>query len=507
MKLRHVSAANFLSQRDALCLEGTRCSVIANILDWCIDSSGPHVYWLCGMAGTGKSAIARTVCDRLKKMSRLLGGSFFCSRRATAEEQDIRRIIPTLAWQLSHLNKNYMRKLIERLQEDPDIVDTTVDRQLQELIIEPCQQSFFPKPFILVIDALDEGSRADDTSQLLKVILEQVTRTDLPLKFFVTSRPESHIRSQFMDPSHSSAHARFYLQDIEESFVRADIRLYVTDRLDKVKKNPKHSLPTEWPSEEQSEKLVVRADKLFIYAFTACNYVERDPYDGLRRVIEVASHDELPPTKKMDEIYALILDEATDSMNGSDITATIYKCLGVLIYARETFSLSALAAFMEIDTGRLKNAIDQLHSLILVPLSEDGEVTTLHASLGDYLIDEHRSGKHFIPRNRTHLSLLCSCFEIMELELRFNVAQARTSFLSNEEQGLSLPQHLLYAAGRWPDHVVQDGSVEQSTTIVTWVEKTLVPKFLFWLEMISVAGRTESVPEMLQTLLPFIKVN
>jgi hypothetical protein len=145
MKLRHVSAANFLSQRDALCLEGTRCSVIANILDWCIDSSGPHVYWLCGMAGTGKSAIARTVCDHLKKMSRLLGGSFFCSRRATAEEQDIRRIIPTLAWQLALLNKDYRRKLVKCLKEGPDIVDTTVDRQLEKLIIEPCQQSFFSK--------------------------------------------------------------------------------------------------------------------------------------------------------------------------------------------------------------------------------------------------------------------------------------------------------------------------------------------------------------------------
>lgn len=313
-QLNHVKAANYISQRGDLCLYGTRCSVIASIMGWCTDSSGPRVYWLSGMAGTGKSAIARTICDNLLKASpgRLLGGSFFCSRRATAGEQDIQRIIPTLAWQLALLNKSYKAKLVERLKKGLDIVDATVERQLEELIIKPCQQSYFLKPLVVVIDALDEGSRVDDTAELLQAILKQTTKADMPLKFFVTGRPESHIRSRFIDLSHASEHATFHLQNIEESFVRADIRLYVMDRLERIKKDPKHKLPAEWPLEEETERLVIRADKLFIYAFTACNYIQRDPYDSLNRVIEAAGRDDQPLATKMDEMYMLILDQATD---------------------------------------------------------------------------------------------------------------------------------------------------------------------------------------------------
>lgn len=118
-RLRYVEAASFIAQRGEFCLKGTRILVIANILRWCADDSGPSVYWLCGMAGTGKSAITRTICNHLLENLDLLGGSFFCSRRATAEEQDIRRIVPTLAWQLSLLNESYKLKLVEYLKKDP----------------------------------------------------------------------------------------------------------------------------------------------------------------------------------------------------------------------------------------------------------------------------------------------------------------------------------------------------------------------------------------------------
>lgn len=89
----------------------------------------------------------------------------------------------------------------------------------------------------------------------------------------------------------------------------------------------------------------------------------------------------------------------------------------------------------------------------------------------------------------------------MGAKLRFNVAQAHTSLLSNKDQGLSLPQHLLYAVTRWSDYIIQNASLEQSANIVAWIEKTLVLKFLYWLEANSIAGQTNAIPDMLQTLL------
>ncbi|TFY76513.1 hypothetical protein EWM64_g7500 [Hericium alpestre] len=65
------------------CMADTRVSVLGNLMSWAVDS-GPgasHVYWLTGLAGTGKSAIAYSFC-RLLNDAGLLGGSFFCSRQA-----------------------------------------------------------------------------------------------------------------------------------------------------------------------------------------------------------------------------------------------------------------------------------------------------------------------------------------------------------------------------------------------------------------------------------------
>jgi WD40 repeat protein len=470
------------------------------------------------MAGTGKSAIARTICEQLKTAN-MLGGSFFCSRRASKEEQDIRRIVPTLARQLSRLNLDYRKKLVACLQEDLDIVGATTYRQLSELIINPCRDSSFPsqRPSILVIDALDEGSRTDDTARLLEAILGQAARLDIPLRFFVTSRPEHHIRSRFEDPSHRSEHATFHLHNIEESIVRADIQLYIANRLKTIKTtkshSPGHQLPEDWPTEKQTEQLVDRADKLFIYAFTACNYIERDPFWRLPRVINSSSSpsNSQHKLKRLDEIYTFILDEAMKSNDDDEdfkFYTIIRKFLSVLIFARGTFSLAELALFMDTDAHELYIAAEHLHSLILIPPLEDleGEVTTLHASFGDYLTDETCSGKHFIAKNNAHFFLLQYCFRILESELRFNISNARTSFESNKDQGLTLPQHLLYAGGHWSDHVVQDGLPEQATMIISWIEETLVPKFLFWLEVVSIAGKAYEASEMLQTLVSFVRV-
>ena len=61
------------------CLKGTRAAVLNAIELWARDFGKSPVYWLNGLAGTGKSTIAKTIADRLFADGRL-GASFFCSR-------------------------------------------------------------------------------------------------------------------------------------------------------------------------------------------------------------------------------------------------------------------------------------------------------------------------------------------------------------------------------------------------------------------------------------------
>ena len=72
-----------------------------NALDeWLDDFNGPSVYWLNGMAGTGKSTIADSL-HILAHLRKALGGGFFCSRDFESA-RDVRKIVPTIAYQLAH---------------------------------------------------------------------------------------------------------------------------------------------------------------------------------------------------------------------------------------------------------------------------------------------------------------------------------------------------------------------------------------------------------------------
>ncbi|KAJ7809941.1 hypothetical protein B0H14DRAFT_1493315 [Mycena olivaceomarginata] len=67
------------------CTPKTREDVLRSLEAWTQDISADSspVFWLSGMAGTGKSTIAYTLCQSLHRRDRL-GASFFCSRN---EEQ------------------------------------------------------------------------------------------------------------------------------------------------------------------------------------------------------------------------------------------------------------------------------------------------------------------------------------------------------------------------------------------------------------------------------------
>ena len=81
------------------CLKGTRGAILDDIEHWSRVFEKPPVYWLNGLAGTGKSTIAQTIAERLTADNQL-GASFFCSRDFE-DKSNLHSIFPTLAVQLA----------------------------------------------------------------------------------------------------------------------------------------------------------------------------------------------------------------------------------------------------------------------------------------------------------------------------------------------------------------------------------------------------------------------
>ncbi|KAJ7478800.1 hypothetical protein B0H11DRAFT_1725695 [Mycena galericulata] len=147
-----------------------------------------------GMAGTGKSAIARSFCHMLRG-DKQLGGSFFCLR-GDAKRGNPKHILPTLALHLSPQDATYKSALLAALVKGISS-NTNLEIQVENLLEKPLRgaDSDVLPPLVLVIDALDELDDEDATTDLIRRLVSAVPR--LPIKLFVTSRPERHIRPHF----------------------------------------------------------------------------------------------------------------------------------------------------------------------------------------------------------------------------------------------------------------------------------------------------------------------
>ncbi|KAF5324969.1 hypothetical protein D9619_009831 [Psilocybe cf. subviscida] len=323
-KLKYVEGAGFNHEDRQSCTKGTRIMLLADLLSWASNPENEHVFWLNGMAGTGKTTVAETFCNLLFDRG-LLGSSFFCSRK-NLNRRNVRLIIPALAKGLARAYPEFQTELLEVLKDDLDFTGLGLEDQYLILILQPAEKAFanLSKMVVLVIDALDECEDVQAAEMFLKTVL--LRKPSCGLRLLVTSRPEPKILKGFR----SGAHASLRLQDIEAHLVKADIAVFLGNKLKEVE-----DLYTEygsaWPPTEV-QIIVDHAGTLFIYAATAVKYISDDHGDPVERLAKFASIQ--PPVnavKSIDEVYAYVLSEAfSHELDGAEISR-VKACLSMVM--------------------------------------------------------------------------------------------------------------------------------------------------------------------------------
>lgn len=270
------------------CHPETRAKILNEIESWASQLDSTTGYWICGMAGTGKSTIAMSICSKLKKKD-LLAATFFCSRQIP-ECREYKFLIPTLAYQLARFSKTFAYSLSEVLGRDPDVVGKKPDEQISKLLVQPWaavvksgkMAAYIP---VVVVDALDE---CKDISVALKPLILAIQGKQFPgLKFLLTSRPEQAIQEDILHPVSASNNItetvkQFILHQVQKSEVSQDLRTYIYSELESL------SLP-----EEQLEHLTRMSGELFIYAATVIKFVKshRDPHRQKDRFLSTSNEE------------------------------------------------------------------------------------------------------------------------------------------------------------------------------------------------------------------------
>jgi len=464
-------------------MNGTRRIVLSMFMEWARNDP-MRIFWLAGMAGTGKTSIAVTLCRMLKEdRAILLGGTFFCSRTANIKERtEVRCIIPTLAVALAERSTTFAEALAAVLTSDSRVALKPISTQIEVLLQLPLA-ALVPPPhsIVFVVDALDECIDEDEVKKLLQAI--SGLKSEATIKFILTSRPETHIgTSPIASLNHNSI---LRLHTINKEEVTEDIRLYISNVF------ARSPLTKPWYSEADVGTLATLSEGLFIFASTIVSYVLKvHSAKGRATRLQTAllavqrSKVVLGP---LDAMYEFVLTRASDTaeIEPQELEATL-QVLASILASRMPLSVRALAELLTLETDELRESLQRLHAVVYVPEDEDRPgLRTLHASFGDYLL-ERTADRLRISKSEGHDRLACGCLRIMRNQLHFNISKSRSSYEQNPaEKPRSISLSLEYACMQWIYHVA---ALAESRVLENEVDKTMRRQLLFWLEVMSVLG-------------------
>ncbi|CAE7123852.1 unnamed protein product [Rhizoctonia solani] len=472
--------------RRRACTAQTREAIQEGLRNWTVNPDAEKIYWMNGMAGTGKTTIAYSYCQWLESTHRL-GASFFCSR-ISSTCRSLSQIVPTVAYQLAHFSPAFRSRVCGVLNDDPAAGQLNVVQQFEKLVYKPIihTKEAIPEDVVIVIDALDECDDNYSIRLLLDVLLRFAEQ--LPLKFFVASRPEPAIRDRMMSQRGSS---RFivYLHDIEQSIVEKDIKKYLTEAL-----SPMESPP----SLAQIELLARRSRNLFIYAATVVRYIYPDDVsvDSSIRLelmldaIRTSKNTTDNKYEELDRLYTTVLSTVFKSRLGQDEKDHVRRVLWTVVCAREPMPITTIASLTTLTERQVMSALQSLRSVVHVP-ENSGLISTLHASFPEYMLAKSRSKKFHCNQSNWNETLAHRCFELMKWELRFNICSLENSYLTDDKvQGLEsrvsqyISPTLSYACRHWSSHLQLAPTINHTSDMFI---DFLSNRFLFWMEVLNLS--------------------
>mgnify|MGYP001222990039 CR=1 FL=1 len=512
-RLRTAKGATFDSYENdkehTECLPGTRNELLHKIEQWGESPSGKCIFWLNGMAGTGKTTIARTVARRFKE-KRTLAASFFF-KRGEEDRGSAKRLFSTLAKQLAASIPQLIPSIRKAVDDDPDISEKAPREQFDKLILQPlleiqCNDTCK----VVVIDALDECEGENEVEAILGMLPQVKESNSVQLRFFLTSRPEWPIRSGFRSKSVLDNHQDIILHKISEEVIRHDISLYFNHKFSELR--DKHSLPPDWPGNEAVEALVERAVPLFISAATLFRFIS-DPRWNPRRRLDTILADQTVYTSKMDGTYMPVLNQLLNGQDETESRELIHefkRIVGVIILLFSPLSIKALAHLLDVAMDHISCRLTFLHSVLYVPDDFDTPVRMLHLSLRDFLLDPKKKDANpfWIDEKDIHGFIFARCLDVMQGSLKKNVCGLKSygtlcSDIDDEDVNKHLTPEVQYACRYWATHFTRIQNP------VTGLDKTLLfleRHFLHWVEAMSVLGCMSEVVRIIDMLQSIAKV-
>src|SRR5258706_9976190 len=432
-------------------MEGTRESRLNDIVNWVANKSEgkdllhDNTYWIYGLPGIGKTSLAHSICAILHDQRQLLG-AFFC-QSDNSDLSKLTNILPTLIYKLAGKFPPFRKIVAKHFRNDTDLTPESMKDSLFRELLDDLP--YGPnKSFVFVIDAFDECGDKRSRPDLLRLLTDAVASASW-LKIVITSRPEGDIQRVFDEPTRSS-YSRYDLAEDQEA--SHDLRRFAQSEFGPVAEE--WDFPQPWPEESLLDRLISRADGLFIFIKTLALALERceDPTGFL----EANSKDAGDGLKPLYGLYSNIL-----KLRITHSSAKFQRVIGVLLTAAPYRALceETIAELAEVGPNLVKKWVTNLSSL-LSRVEGTGGIRVRHFSISEFLVSDDCPHDYRIDLRHANVKLGVACLETMVSQLRFNICGLEDSRLANANVedlpsriSRTISDSLQYSSLYWSNHL------------------------------------------------------
>ncbi|KXN80599.1 hypothetical protein AN958_09746 [Leucoagaricus sp. SymC.cos] len=355
------------------CHPATRKSIRESVTSWFTDDGRTsNMYWILGSAGVGKSAVAQTLAEEALLQHRL-GAAFFFSR--PNHRDDPVAVIPTIAHQLAIRLPQYKQLIVERLLNDPTMVEKDICSQFRLLIAEPFSvlgaNHVSTHPILVIVDGLDECSDKEAQGVLIQLISD-CARTCSALTWL-------------NDPSILCICDELLVDGVEG---RDDVYRFLWDGFAEIRRRYWEMLDSDWPPEDEVVQIARASSGHFAFASTAIDFIGANPPGNpvLRMQICLNVIDKLPicninPLRALDLLYLEILSTIPSHVlpNTMKLLSLHFMLQNVtdLGYPSERTVLIDNANVLCLDKATVYAALRDLHSVLEVATAQQAHKPAL----------------------------------------------------------------------------------------------------------------------------------
>ena len=472
--------------QDLRCMEGTRNSLLEQIMAWVTDglgqAHGKNTYWIYGVPGIGKTSLAHSICASLDDQGQL-AGVFFC-RRDDPELSEPRNILPTLIYKLAIIFPAFRSVVADCLRQNPNISPESMKHTLILDFIRKLPR-LPTKPLVFVIDALDECGSTQSRPPILKALTAAAAQAPW-LKVIITSRPEFDIQHFFNGPT-QLPHLQYDLTADKEA--TSDLRLFTKDRFRRVALM--RFLQSPWPEQSLFEGVISRAAGLFIFIETLALALEQcsDPTELLKTTLPVSAG---PGLTSLYRLYSSII-------NARKVQENYYfrRVVGVLLITAPYRPLceETIAELAGVRPDLVKMWVANLSSMLYRDEGASGGIRVRHLSISDFFLSDDCQADYQVNLRDANLELGIACLSKMVEQLRFNICKLEDSQLANDDvKDLlsrikeNISDALQYSSVHWSNHLCFASNTDDQRVWESLRKFFEGPHALFWIEVLSILG-------------------